>query len=341
MKLNPNASINFMTMKKNQIPFYILLVSIVFSSCFKNPLDVEVDSSINLALMNFEKDLYQVNDANLTQKLPELQKKYPKLVAGDIASNEYQQSLLREINNPLNVELFKSKEEYGMSNEYIQKELNRVLSYYNHYYQNDKIEKAYTFISGLHMSLDPIMLDSNSIVISIDKYYGDNYPVYAQTGYFNYQTQLMTHEFFPMDLARYIALSRFESFPENMTLLETMIYLGKIEYFIEALNPKKNDKELFGFTKEQMEYCTNNESRIWVYLVEKEKLYSKDMMEIKNYTENRPFISSMEKDSPGRMGVWYGKNIVREYVNQTGVSLQDLMHEKDYLKIFQKAKYRP
>ena len=338
MKLISIASINFRHMKKI---FWILGLTIVLVSCENNPLEVEVKDQVNVPIKCFEKDLYSVTDANIDEKLKELSEKYPKFINGDINDPSYRNSLLSEVNNPLNQVLMEDRGKFGLSDERLKNEVNRVLSYYQYYYPNDRLTEVYTFVSGLHMSMDPIMLDRNSIVISVDKYYGKDYPVYQQAGYHSYQTQNMTHDFFPVDLARYIALSRFDVLSNDVTLLETMIYLGKIEYFIEALNPGLSEQLLMGFKEEQMAYCTSNEKRVWTYLVEKELLYSKDMMEIKNYTENRPFISSVEKDSPGRMGVWYGKKIVKEYMAKENVSLQDLMKETDYLKIFQKAKYRP
>ena len=321
--------------------FLILLTSIALASCDSNALEIDLKKQVDLPIKCFEKDLYSINDANIDDKLKILADKYPKFINGDINDPSYRNSLLSEVNNPLNKVLMEDRDKFGFEDKKLKQEVNRVLSYYQYYYPNDCFAEVYTFVSGLHVSMDPILLDDSSIVISIDKYYGKEYPVYKQTGYHSYQTQNMTHEFFPVDLARYIALNRFENLSTGVTLLETMIYLGKIEYFIEAMNPGLSESLLMGFKDSQMDYCERNEKRVWTYLVEKELLYSKDMMEIKNYTENRPFISSVEKDSPGRMGVWFGKKIIKEYMEKESVSLQDLMKETDYLKIFQKAKYRP
>ena len=320
--------------------FVLALVSL-FTACTSNTFEVKIEDEVKVDLLRFEDDLMSLTFLTLQEKLPVLAKKYQKFVPANYEDSLYQMSLMREVAFPLNQKLFEDKLTYAPQHDNMEQDINTVLSHYKYYYPESNITEAYTFISGLSRSFDPVMYDSNSVVIAVDQYYGSDYPVYEQSGVFDYQRQLMTAEFLKVDLARYLALSRFTPLKSDANFLETLIYMGRVNYFVESMNPGISEETKMRFSNEELSYCKQNEERVWTYLVEKEILYSNDAMLIKKYIEPRPFANSMEKESPGRIGVWFGRQIVDEYVKNEKVSLVDLMNEKDLLKIFRKAKYRP
>lgn len=332
-------------MIKNKISFKAiftsLLILLFFVSCDNNPFKVELSETVDISLKSFEDDLLVLTEDNLVSQLPVLREKYPKFIPEDYQSSTYQQAIFREISFPLNQKLFEDKLSYAPTADQISKDLVGVLSHYKYYYPESDFKEAYTFISGLSRNMDPVMFDTNSVVIAIDHYFGKDYPVYEQSGVFDYQRQLMQKDYLKVDIARFLALSKFKALKSDASFLETMVYLGRINYFVEAMNPGVEETKLMRFKKEDLEYCQENAQRVWTYFVEKEILYSNDLMTIKKYTEPRPFSNSIEKKSPGRIGVWLGRQIVNEYVKRENVSLQDLMKEEDLLKIFRKAKYRP
>ena len=48
----------------------------------------------------------------------------------------------------------------------------------------------------------------------------------------------------------------------------------------------------------------------------------------------------MDDESPGRVGVWIGWQIVRSYMKNNNVTLQELF-AKDAKEIFDNSKYKP
>jgi hypothetical protein len=333
---------NKLGFKRRRVYSFIALALVsLFAACTNNAFEVKIKDEVKVDLLRFEDDLMNLSFSTLKEKLPALSEKYQKFVPVNYKDTLYQMSLMREVTFPLNQKLFEDKLTYAPKHDDMEKDINRILSHYKYYYPESKISEAFTFISGLSRSFDPVMYDSNSVVIAVDHYYGKDYPVYEQSGVFDYQRQLMAAEFLKVDLARYLALSRFAPLKSDANFLETLIYMGRINYFVESMNPGISEETKMRFNTEELSYCKQNEERVWTYLVEKEILYSNDAMLIKKYTEPRPFANSMEKESPGRIGVWFGRQIVDEYVKNEKGSLVDLMNEKDLLKIFRKAKYRP
>jgi uncharacterized protein YjaZ len=52
------------------------------------------------------------------------------------------------------------------------------------------------------------------------------------------------------------------------------------------------------------------------------------------------FYIDIDKESPGRIGVWLGWQIVRSYMNNNEVTLQQLL-QTNAEEIFNKSKYKP
>ena len=56
--------------------------------------------------------------------------------------------------------------------------------------------------------------------------------------------------------------------------------------------------------------------------------------------KNTKFYLEIDNESPGRIGVWIGWQIVRSFMNNNEVSLQQLM-TLDAKEIFERSKYKP
>ncbi|MFT6716440.1 MAG: hypothetical protein ACJA0Q_001079, partial [Saprospiraceae bacterium] len=64
--------------------------------------------------------------------------------------------------------------------------------------------------------------------------------------------------------------------------------------------------------------------------------------EYKKYIEDQPFVSSLERESPGRAGVWIGYRIVSQYMeNNPNLSLEKLLNSTPAMDVFQGSKYKP
>jgi uncharacterized protein YjaZ len=81
---------------------------------------------------------------------------------------------------------------------------------------------------------------------------------------------------------------------------------------------------------------------MWTYLAEHKMLFSNERMDIKRYTDDAPYTSSFTADSPGRTGCWLGWQIVKDYMKKNpGMTIPELMEEKDCRKILNYSAYQP
>jgi hypothetical protein len=125
-------------------------------------------------------------------------------------------------------------------------------------------------------------------------------------------------------------------------LIDRMIYEGKLLYLLDATLPGTPDSLKIGFSQKQLAFCADRENAMWTYLAEHKMLFSNERMDIKRYTDDAPYTSSFTADSPGRTGCWLGWQIVKAYMKKNpGMTIPELMEEKDCRKILNYSAYQP
>jgi|NorSeaMetagenome_1021524.scaffolds.fasta_scaffold05268_3 hypothetical protein len=320
----------------------IISALIILTSCESNRLEVDTSKSkVKVIFNNYEQDLFNVNQTQIDKQLDKWSIKYPPFVHGDYknAANIY---LLKDyLNNELNLKLWKDWSEKIGDYEPIQSGLENAFKHYKYYYPDDSIPHIYTYISGLNHE-KPIEFSPYGIIIGIDMFYGSDYRPYKKLQIPEFLCKNFKKEYITPILMRNLAKQKFKEFLSGKTMLDNMIGLGKIEYFLEAMMPEMPDSARFQFTEKQMNWCYSHEEAFWKHLTMKNLLFSKDLFAYKKYLQPGPFVSSLERDSPGRAGIFIGYKIVKEYMKRnTDISLNELMKDTDFKEIFSAAKYKP
>ena len=91
-----------------------------------------------------------------------------------------------------------------------------------------------------------------------------------------------------------------------------------------------------------MKLVNENQEIIWANLIENELLYERNDYMKNKFIGERPNVSEISENCPGRVGAWLGWEIVKKYMDKNSdVTISELMAETDAHKIFQMAKYRP
>jgi hypothetical protein len=125
-------------------------------------------------------------------------------------------------------------------------------------------------------------------------------------------------------------------------LLEQMIEAGKQQYFLSKVLPHTPDSIRLGYTKEQLQWCHENEKMIWQFFVQNNLLYTTDWQQINLFMNDAPATQGMPEGSPGKIGYFVGYQIVNKYMEKhADVTVQQLMESKNLLEIFKASKYRP
>jgi hypothetical protein len=230
------------------------------------------------------------------------------------------------------------KQQYPYTDE-INQELNQAFRYFAYYFPQWPVPNVYYYHGGFNQS---IIATDSILGIGLDKYLGTNYEFYTKLALPQYMKQKMTRDFIAIDALRYY-LSGFFAFPfEQDNVLSRMIYEGEIQYILKQLFPEKHDTILFGFTETQLIWCEKSERSMWRFLIDKKKLFSTDLLEIKRYTNDGPFTTTFPRESPARAAVWIGYRMVSRFMEKNpNVSLNDLIKITDYQKIVQLSEYDP
>lgn len=316
--------------------FFLVILAVLFSfySCNTsnsiNIIDVS-NTAINFDVKRFDVDFYTSKKENLE----ELKETYPYFFP-------------KEISDSLSISKMKNKEELELFNEtqLIYKDINplksQLTSLFKHVkYYNPKFEapNVVTMLTNIDYDSRVIYADS-LLIISLDVYLGKNHRFYND--YPTYIKANNTKNHIIVDIAneiikRQVLPSRERSF------IAKMIDEGKKMYLLDFYLPNVSDIEKIGYQKDKFMWIKENEEQIWAYFIEKKLLFSTDTKLNKRFLELAPFSKfymGQDNLSPGRAGVWLGWQIVRSYMQQNDVSLQELL-EINELDLYKKSKYKP
>jgi hypothetical protein len=209
-----------------------------------------------------------------------------------------------------------------------------------YYYPQTQTPKVITLISEMDYHSKAIYADS-LILVSLELYLGRDHKFYA-----NEFPEYISYNFEPRQMMPDIAYSFAErkiAPPTENTLLAQMIYEGKLLYMEDVLLPEYTDAEKIGYSPEQIQWCQENESYMWMYFIEGELLYNSDQKMITRFIAPAPFSKfylEIDNETPGRVGRWLGWQIVRSFMINNEVSLQQML-AMDAKQIFEMSRYKP
>ena len=175
----------------------------------------------------------------------------------------------------------------------------------------------------------------------MDTYLGKDHHFYSGIQKFirnNFETDQIV-----VDIATEYAKERIYQ-PQRKTLLDEMIYFGKQLYFKDVILPNKSEAERIGYSNEALNWARTNEHYIWRFFIERELLYSTDTKLPGRFINPAPFskfyLEEIDTNSPGRVGQYIGWQIVKAYMKNNNVSLQDMLRAKPE-DIFNNSKFKP
>ena len=322
--------------------FWCLFSIVLLSACREDRIKkTTLENNLPVHIKRFDLALFRQNADQIAEQLDSLSKTFPVFISGDFKSETNIKGLVEYILNPLNQKLYLKSVEILDDFEALERQIQKSLNYYHHYFPEKHIPEVYTYISGLNYE-EPIVIQDSFALIGIDMFLGKHYEEYR-----NFKIPLFVSKKYQIkhlstELMRNIATFQFGDQLEGQTLLEQMISLGKVEYFVHATSPNVTDSVRFAFSPSEMTWCINREWALWEHLTSKQLLFSKDYHEYKKYIEDQPFVSSLERESPGRAGVWIGFKIVTKFMdNNPKITLDELMTSVTSMDVFQGSKYKP
>jgi gliding motility-associated lipoprotein GldB len=316
-------------MKKLLSLFSIL---VVLSSCDKkNKIEKEVEEiPVTINVERFDKIFYE----SPVENLQNVKNKYPYFFPSQTPDSVW----VNKIKNPLYRELYSEVQKKYNNFEKVNSDLESLFQHIKYYFPNTKTPKVVTLISEMDYQNKAIYTDS-LVLISLDLYLGKNHKFYEFPEYLKQnfeQNQIMP------DIVSSFSVTKIP-FGNNRNLLSQMVYAGKQLYLKDVLLPETSDAEKIGYTQEQITWCQENESYMWRYFMQEQLLYSTDSKLSTRFINTAPFSKfylEIDNESPGRVGTWVGWQIVRSFMNNNDVNLQQLL-QMDPIELFQNSKYKP
>jgi hypothetical protein len=300
-------------------------------------------------ILRFEQDLFNQSTADLGLGIRAVKAKYGKFfddftlgILGfpNSDSIEFKQTLLSFIQDPDMKDVNKEIQKRFANISFLEEDLAGAFSYYKHYYPDSILPKVLTMNSGFNYA---VVTTDSVLAIGLDMYLGDSCRYYTLLGLPKYKTRTMNRNFVATDVVKGWTSTIFEEPKQTSgSLLAKMIYQGKMLYLLDALMPEKEDSIKINYSKLQINWCIENEVKTWQAIINKKLLFSTKNEEIIKLMNEAPFSAGFPRESPGRLGQWIGWQIVRKYMkNHPQTTLQALMNEQDYEKIFRESKYKP
>jgi hypothetical protein len=336
---------------RHLILIFLVLAAGVTSSCKKNHYKVNTSSiKVKIEIKRLEKDLFALNPDEVIPKVPSLKKKYGSFLqlfsmvinTGDINEDSFGDFLLRFCSDKQNNEVYNLTMKQFPDIKPIETGLQDAFSHYLYYFPGKQVPAVFTCITGFNNS---IITGDSLLGISLDRYLGADCPYYPRLNIYKYLAARMTPENIVPDCMYGWAASEWDfaslKYPVDNVLAE-IIHYGKLKYFEKCMLPETPDELIFGFTPNQMKFCRNNESQMWLYLVENNLLFSTDQLKIRKLVGEAPFTSYFTNDSPGRAAVWLGFRIIESYmIKNPSAKIDDLLTGTDVQSLLEHAKYNP
>ncbi|MCB0400306.1 MAG: gliding motility lipoprotein GldB, partial [Winogradskyella sp.] len=214
-----------------------------------------------------------------------------------------------------------------------------LFQHLKYYDKTFSIPRVVTLTNDVDYRNKTIVTDS-LVLVALDNFLGEDHEFYQNIPRYlakNMQKNQIVSEVAEAYAKKYIYQS------SRKTLLDEMIYHGKLLYFKDMMIPFKSDAEKIGYTEQELKWAEANESPIWSYFIEKELLYSTDSKLPSRFIADAPyskFYLELDNESPGRLGQYIGWQIVKAYAETTDENVLTIL-EKEPEEIFNKAKFKP
>ena len=313
--------------------FFLFLVFLNLMACSKNEKEV-VDVSgidVNFDLSRFEQKFYTVGPENLST----LKLDFPYLFPEPNPDSIWTAKMKDEDE----LFLYKASQEVFGDFSKEQMALSELFKHVKYYFPKFKEPRVITILSNVDYENRIIYADS-LMFVSLDVYLGEDHVVYED--YPNYIKQNFTSDHLLVDAAEQIEAPILRPSPLN-SYVSRIVQEGKKMYMTSLFLPNASQAEIMGYTVDQLHWAEVSESNIWKYFIQKEMLYANDPTLTDRFIEDAPFSKfylEVDKDSPGRIGVWFGWQIVNSFMEHNDMSLKEML-VLDNEELFKKSKYKP
>ena len=333
-----------------KISTIFFLILIFFVGCTNSKGPVVSNIKVDIPIERFDKSFFTLDTNNITTGLKEIMQSHPDfytdfmqqiLGVSGADTNKVTQDVSKLFIRGYSSMYQSLGKQYGDVN-WLQKDIQKAFQYVKYYFPEYKTSKIILFMGPL--DAPGVALTGSGIAVGLHQFAGKDFPAYQS---------MEAQQLFPAYISRrfeskYIVVNCMKAVIEDIYensgkgLVEQMIEKGKRWWLLDKFLPATPDSLKTGFTKQQLNWCEENEGMIWNDIITTQKdLYTKDPMAIQNYLGEAPYTQSLGPASPGNIGQWIGWQIVKKFADKnSSMSVPDVL-KTDAKKILEEAKYKP
>ena len=331
---------------KLRISLLIILMSMLFTSCGISTGKGTEQKEEEISVLRYDKLLSEYVRSNSFSAMQKLTMDYRMptkiliedvLAIGTVKDDTISQRLQKFYSDTTLVRLMNDVETQFPNLDAVEEGLTKGFWKLKKEVPDTEVPLVYSQISAFNESI--VLVDS-LLGISLDKYMGEDYPLYKRF-YYDYQCRSMRPERIVPDCFSFYLLSRYDmDYHEGTCLIDLMIHSGKINYVVQNLLDYDNIGEAMGYSKEENDWCRENEKAIWDYICSNDHLHARDPMVFRYYMKPAPAVEMLGCQAPALIGIWVGARIVASYMKKhKDMKLKDLLEFTDYHTMLSESDY--
>ncbi|MFV0540365.1 MAG: gliding motility lipoprotein GldB [Aestuariibaculum sp.] len=315
-------------------PICVVIAFVLMLSCKQEDT---LESKIAKINIDVKVERFDTLFANVSKKsLTNLKQAYPFMFSEQYTDTFWLDKVGDTLQQELYGEVKQTFGDFGL----LEQEIGALYNHLKYYFPHFKVPRVITTTSNVDYRNKVIVADTINL-IALDNYLGkdhrfyQNIPVYIRS---SFDKDKMVIDLSSEYAKKYIPKT------SHRTFLDKMVFYGKILYFGDVMVPFKTEALRVGYSNKELRWVQTNETSIWQYFVEHELLYSTDSKLLGRFINPAPFskfyIEEIDTESPGRIGTYIGWQIVKAYMENNEVTLNEMLIAPAD-KIFNKSKFKP
>lgn len=336
------------------LQIYSFFLIIVLASCGRPEQRINVSHiDVDIRIERFDKAMDSLTPANILQKNREWLDYYGyfyadymqyMLEAGNPLDSLYIQEILGRVIETEDFNVLKNSV-YDIYPTMAGPEagLTEAFRYLKYHFPRIEVPRVIAFFSGFSVQT-PIGQDY--IGIGLDMFLGADakfYPALSESIPYYISRRFTPENIVPRVIESYVRQELFPQDDLDVSLLQHMIYQGKVLYLMDQVLPDTADSLKIGYTEEQLTWANYFERDIWAWFLQENLLYESDYNRIQKYLGEAPFTPELgeHNESAPKLGAFIGWKIVRAYMDRNkDKSLSDLLATGNAQEILNGSRYR-
>lgn len=339
---------------------FLLAIIATLSSC-KSATDAPDVSGIQISLdvERFDSSFFSIDTMRLLEELEKVQKNHPVFyqtymeyilgVPANLGTIDPQtQSDVQQVLHfffqgyrPLYDTLLRT---YTDVND-IDEAVKQGLRYVRYYFPRYELPKKLTFYIG-PFDAPGATLTSEEMAIGLQLFAGPDFAFYGSDQgralFPEYISRRFKREYIPVNCMKLLVEDLCPDTIRTKPLIDYMIRRGREAWLLDQFLPQTADSLKLGYTEKQLKWCEANEALIWSYMLRNVDLQSIEPDVRNNFLGEAPFTAGLDQDnSPGNLGTWIGRQIVRAYIKKFPKTTPAELIKLRPDKILEAAAYKP